>query len=52
MLLLVRYCDDFVVCCRTRQQAEQVKAQLARWLAPRGLAFNEQKTRVVSLEAG
>jgi len=52
VLLLVRYCDDFVVCCRTRQQAEQVKAQLARWLAPRGLAFNEQKTRVVSLEAG
>ena len=44
--------DDFVVCCHTRQQAEQVKAQLAEWLAPRGLAFNEDKTRIVSLEAG
>jgi RNA-directed DNA polymerase len=50
--VLVRYCDDFVVCCHTRQQAEQVKARLAGWLAPRGLAFNEEKTRVVSLEAG
>jgi RNA-directed DNA polymerase len=50
--VLVRYCDDFVVCCHTRQQAEQVKAQLAEWLAPRGLAFNQDKTRIVSLEAG
>jgi len=29
-----------------------VKAQLAKWLAPRGLAFNEDKTRIVSLQAG
>jgi RNA-directed DNA polymerase len=50
--VLVRYCDDFVVCCRTRQQAEQVKARLAGWLAPRGLAFNDEKTKIVSLEAG
>ena len=50
--VLVRYCDDFVVCCHTRQQAEQVKARLAGWLAPRGLTFNDEKTRVVSLEAG
>jgi RNA-directed DNA polymerase len=50
--VLVRYCDDFVVCCHTRQQAEQVKAQLAEWLAPRGLAFNEDKTNIVPLETG
>ena len=35
---LVRYADDLVVCCHSRQQAEQVKARLARWLEPRGLA--------------
>jgi RNA-directed DNA polymerase len=50
--LVVRYADDLVVCCHTRQQAEQVKAQLAEWLAPKGLAFNEDKTRIVPLEAG
>jgi hypothetical protein len=33
---LTRYADDLVVCCHTRQQAEQVKARLAAWLAPRG----------------
>jgi RNA-directed DNA polymerase len=48
----IRYADDLVVCCHSRQQAEQVKARLAQWLAPRGLAFNEDKTRIVSLEAG
>jgi RNA-directed DNA polymerase len=41
---LTRYADDFAVCCHSGQQAEQVKAQLARWLEPRGLAFNEAKT--------
>ena len=33
-------------------QAEQVKARLAEWLAPRGLAFNEDKTRIVTLDEG
>ena len=50
--VLVRYADDLVALCHSRQQAEQVKARLAAWLAPRGLAFNEDKTRVVTLEEG
>ncbi|MEG8184739.1 group II intron reverse transcriptase/maturase, partial [Nocardia terpenica] len=28
----------------------QIKARLAEWLAPRGLAFNEDKTRIVHLD--
>ena len=35
-----------------REQAEEVKARLSTWLAPRGLAFNEGKTRVVHLDEG
>ena len=50
--ILVRYADDMVVCCATRQQAGQVKARLADWLKPRGLAFNEDKTDIVHLEEG
>ncbi|WP_268794065.1 group II intron maturase-specific domain-containing protein, partial [Mycobacteroides chelonae] len=50
--VLVRYADDMVACCHSREQAEHVKAQLARWLAPRGLVFNEDKTRIVHLEEG
>jgi RNA-directed DNA polymerase len=34
---LVRYADDFVVMCYSRDQAEQVWHRLAQWLAPRGL---------------
>jgi RNA-directed DNA polymerase len=50
--VLVRYADDLVAFCHTRQQAGQVKARLASWLAPRGLAFNEDKTRIVALGEG
>ncbi|MFJ1975440.1 group II intron reverse transcriptase/maturase [Streptomyces sp. NPDC087903] len=50
--ILVRYADDMVACCHSRQQSEQVKARLAEWLAPRGLVFNEDKTRIVHLEEG
>ena len=50
--IVVRYADDLVVLCRTQQQAEQVKVQLAGWLAPRGLAFNEDKTKIVHLSHG
>jgi RNA-directed DNA polymerase len=49
---LTRYADDLVVCCHSRQQAEQVKARLAGWLEPRGLAFNEAKTRISGLSEG
>ena len=48
----VRYADDVVVLCHSQEQAAQVKAQLAEWLAPRGLAFNEDKTKIVHLSEG
>jgi RNA-directed DNA polymerase len=48
----VRYADDVVVLCHSQQQAEHLKARLAEWLAPRGLAFNEDKTRIVHLSEG
>ena len=50
--VLIRYADDVLAFCHSREQAEQVKAQLAAWLAPRGLAFNEDKTRIVHLDDG
>ena len=45
--MVIRYADDLVALCHTQRQAEQVKAKLAEWLAPRGLTFNEEKTRIV-----
>ncbi len=50
--VVVRYADDLLALCHSREQAQQVKARLAAWLAPRGLVFNEDKTRIVHLGDG
>ncbi|GAB3901056.1 hypothetical protein GCM10029964_089310 [Kibdelosporangium lantanae] len=49
---VIRYADDLLALCHSREQAEQVKARLAEWLAPRGLVFNEDKTRITHLDRG
>ncbi|WP_109505620.1 group II intron reverse transcriptase/maturase [Nocardioides speluncae] len=50
--VLIRYADDLLALCHTREQAEQVKARLASWLTPRGLVFNEDKTQITHLDQG
>jgi RNA-directed DNA polymerase len=50
--VVIHYADDLVALCHSQRQAGQVKARLAEWLAPRGLAFNEDKTRIVRLDEG
>ena len=50
--VLVRYADDLLAFCHSREHAEQVKQQLAEWLHPRGLAFNEAKTQIVHVNQG
>jgi RNA-directed DNA polymerase len=50
--VVVRYADDLVALCASREQAQEVKARLAEWMEPRGLAFNEDKTRIVHLDDG
>ncbi len=49
---LVRYADDFIVFCPTKDDAEQARRQLGRWLADRGLTLSEDKTRLVHLSEG
>jgi RNA-directed DNA polymerase len=49
---LIRYADDLLALCHSRDQAEQVKARLAEWLAPRGLVFNEAKTQIRNFDEG
>jgi RNA-directed DNA polymerase len=45
--VLVRYADDLVALCHSSEQAEQVRQRLSEWLAPKGLTFNDAKTRIV-----
>jgi RNA-directed DNA polymerase len=49
---VVRYADDFVVFCKTAEDAKKAKERLSVWLAKRGLQFSEEKTRIVSLGEG
>lgn len=49
---LVRYADDLVVMCVTRQQAEGALAALTAMLAELGLTPKAAKTRIVHLEEG
>ncbi|WP_405438603.1 reverse transcriptase domain-containing protein [Streptomyces anulatus] len=50
--ILVRYADDFAVFCTSKEEAETVKSRLDDWLEPRGLRFNEEKTRILHLSEG
>jgi RNA-directed DNA polymerase len=49
---LVRYADDFVVFCESREDAEAVIQTLKGWLGERGLTLSEEKTRIVHLTEG
>jgi RNA-directed DNA polymerase len=49
---LIRYADDFVVLCRTRQQAEEAARRATAIMADLGLALHPDKTRVVDLREG
>jgi len=51
--VLVRYADDVVVMCRTRQEAEHALVALREILSELGLTLKDAKTRIVELrEAG
>jgi RNA-directed DNA polymerase len=49
---VVRYADDFVCFCETKEDAEQVQSILVAWLKERGLTLSEEKTRIVHLTEG
>lgn len=50
---VVRYADDFVVFCETKEDALAVKDRiLPAWLAERGLSLSPEKTRIVHLTEG
>ena len=49
---VVRYADDFVCFCETKEDAEQVQQILMEWLKERGLTLSEEKTRIVHLTEG
>ncbi len=49
---LVRYCDDFVVLCPTRERAEQARALAGHTLGALGLRLHPDKTQLVCIRDG
>ncbi len=49
---VVRYADDFVVLCATREQAEMAQQRATALLGEIGLELHPDKTRVVDLREG
>jgi RNA-directed DNA polymerase len=47
---MVRYADDFIVLCRTREEADAVLAFLREWTVAAGLTLHPTKTRIVNAQ--
>jgi RNA-directed DNA polymerase len=45
---LIRYADDFVVCCRTEAEARMALAEIGCWVEAAGLTLHPTKTRIVN----
>ena len=43
---MVRYADDFVVLCKTREEADAALAEIRAWVAENGLRLHPDKTHV------
>jgi RNA-directed DNA polymerase len=44
---MVRYADDFVILCQTKEQAESALEAVKAWTAQAGLTLHPHKTRIV-----
>jgi RNA-directed DNA polymerase len=49
---VVRYADDFVILCTTREDAAQALTEFSPWLKERGLVYSVDKTRIVHITEG
>jgi len=49
---LYRYCDDMVICCQYRSDAEKIKRALIKRLERFALSLNEEKTKIIPFSKG
>lgn len=47
---MVRYADDFVILCRTAEEAKRALEVVERWVADNGLTLHPTKTKVVNAQ--
>lgn len=50
--VMVRYADDFVILCKTKEDAENIPKLLENYLKDRGLVLAEDKTKITTIKEG
>ena len=50
--ILIRYADDFVCLCESKEDALQAKEEINIWLKTRGLELSMEKTKIVHITEG
>ena len=50
--IVVRYADDFLILCETKEDALEAKKEISQWLSVRGLSLSEEKTKIVHVTEG
>ena len=46
-IAMIRYADDFVILCRSREEAEAALSRVQTWVQANGLTLHPAKTRIV-----
>ncbi len=46
---MVRYADDIVVLCRSREEAQAAMEKIEAWMEAAGLTLHPEKTRIVDM---
>jgi len=49
---LIRYADDFVIFCESKEDAEKATREITSWLVTKGLEMSVEKTRIRHLTEG
>lgn len=49
---LIRYADDFIIACKSKESAMEIKETVNKWLKLRGLSLSPDKTRIVHVKDG
>lgn len=49
---VVRYADDFVIFCKSHEDAKTAKYEINNWLLTRGLSLSPEKTSIVHITEG
>jgi len=44
---MIRYADDFIILCKSQEQAQQALQEVRQWVEPAGLILHPTKTRIV-----